>query len=79
MTQLGCPNWKSYLAVLEGNDSARRQCERLLTVSISRFFRDRRLWVILKEQILPEIIAKNREKIRDGLKSVEKKTKKTET
>lgn len=63
MTQLGCPNLEAFLITLDKDDSARLPCERLLTVSISRFFRDRRLWEILKEQILPKIIEENREKI----------------
>ena len=41
---------------LEGNEELRKACELLMSVSISRFFRDRRLWEILEKQILPAII-----------------------
>jgi chemotaxis methyl-accepting protein methylase len=35
-----------------------------MTVSISRFFRDQRLWEVLQEEILPGLIERHREKIR---------------
>ena len=38
---------QAYLEKLMQNKEVRRQCERLMCVSISRFFRDRRLWEAL--------------------------------
>jgi chemotaxis protein methyltransferase CheR len=35
-----------------------------MTVSISRFFRDRKLWEILQEEILPQLVASHRGKIK---------------
>jgi len=54
----------SFLAELDKNDDIRHQCELLLTVSISRFFRDRGFWQGFKENILPEIMDVDREKIK---------------
>ena len=53
-----------FLAELDKNDEIRHQCERLMTVSISRFFRDRGFWQGFKENILPEFMDVDREKIK---------------
>jgi len=57
MQQMGCRHISDYLAVLEKDRTCRRMCEQLLTVSISRFFRDWRLWEILAQDLLPEMVA----------------------
>jgi chemotaxis methyl-accepting protein methylase len=56
MRALGCSSLDGYLAQLDKNSTARRTCERLLSVSISRFFRDRRLWEVMAREILPQRI-----------------------
>ncbi|KPJ75863.1 MAG: hypothetical protein AMJ54_13690 [Deltaproteobacteria bacterium SG8_13] len=58
MQQLGCRRMSDYLAVLEKDRHSRRMCEQLLTVSISRFFRDRPLWDCLARNLLPEMAAR---------------------
>ncbi|MFC1814934.1 CheR family methyltransferase [Thermodesulfobacteriota bacterium] len=63
MQQLGCQTINAYLAVLESNIEARRQCECLLTVSISRFFRDQKLWQKLEQDILPRLTETEKIKI----------------
>jgi chemotaxis protein methyltransferase CheR len=63
MHQLGCQNIAAYLYKLEKSHGARAECERLMTVSISRFFRDRKLWQILQMEILPGLIETHRQKI----------------
>ena len=55
MQQLGCRDMDAYVARLETDTIVRLECERLLSVSISRFFRDRRLWETLQGHILPEL------------------------
>jgi len=45
-----------YLAILDTNPVIKNDAEQLLTVSISRFFRDRRLWKTLKDTIIPLVI-----------------------
>ncbi len=55
MQQLSCRNVSDYLAVLKTDRQCRRMCAQLLTVSISRFFRDRQLWEILEQKLLPEM------------------------
>jgi chemotaxis protein methyltransferase CheR len=64
MQQLGCRHMAAYLLELERGAWARRECDRLMTVSISRFFRDRRLWEVLEKEVLPEIIKKGERKVR---------------
>ena len=57
MQELNCPNIKVYLNLLNQSDAVRQETERRMTVSISRFFRDRKLWHDLEEEILPRMIA----------------------
>jgi chemotaxis protein methyltransferase CheR len=57
MQQLGCRNMTDYLKVLDLEPSTRHECEFLMTVSISRFLRDRRLWEMLERRWLPGMIA----------------------
>jgi len=64
MQQLRCPSVESYLLALDQNQDLRLKCEHLLTVSISRFFRDRVLWNTLENQIIPSIIMKNRDRLK---------------
>ena len=64
MKSIECNNMASFLAELDKNDDIRHQCELLMTVSISRFFRDRALWQGLKEHILPEIMNVGRKKVK---------------
>ena len=64
MQQLRCPNIESYLVLIERNDEKRRECERRMTVSISRFFRDRKLWLDLENEILPQLLEVEKEKLK---------------
>ena len=63
MYRLGCPDMASYLNMLKQQADLRTECELLMTVSISRFFRDRRLWQMLELRWLPDIIAESPLKI----------------
>ncbi len=56
MQALGCRQMSAYLACLAADAAARRACEECLTIPISRFFRDRRLWDTLLAQ-LPQWVA----------------------
>jgi chemotaxis methyl-accepting protein methylase len=64
MLELNCPNIEAYLAMLHQNDEVRQECEKRMTVSISRFFRDQKLWQDLEKIILPRIIQTQRKKFR---------------
>lgn len=55
MQQLGCRRMSEYLTVLKKDRQCRRECEQLLTVSISRFFRDRPMWETLERDLLPQM------------------------
>jgi chemotaxis methyl-accepting protein methylase len=57
MQQLGCRNVTEYLKILDLEPGTRQECELLMTVSISRFLRDRRLWEMLENRWLPDMIA----------------------
>ena len=59
MLQLGCRDIAAYLKLLENQAACRQECELRMSVSISRFFRDRKLWQILEDRLLPDLIAKN--------------------
>lgn len=64
MQELNCPNIKAYLDLLNESDAVRQESERRMTVSISRFFRDRKLWYDLEEDILPRMIGTERKILR---------------
>jgi chemotaxis protein methyltransferase CheR len=56
MQELNSPNIAGYLNLLNQNDAVRQEAEKRMTVSISRFFRDRKLWQGLEDGILPRMI-----------------------
>jgi chemotaxis protein methyltransferase CheR len=56
MEQLGCRHVDAYIAALKNRDTLRSECEQLMTVSISRFFRDHGLWETLLRDILSGLI-----------------------
>ena len=56
MRELKCPNINTYLDLLNKYAELRQACEKRMTVSISRFFRDRQLWADLEEDILHGMI-----------------------
>lgn len=64
MQELNCPNIKAYLNLLNESDAVRQESERRMTVSISRFFRDRKLWHDLEEDILPRVIKTGKQILR---------------
>ena len=53
MQSVNCRNVSEYLDLMAARPSIREECERAMLVSISRFLRDRDLWRILAEDILP--------------------------
>ena len=64
MQQLGCRSIVEYLQFLDKDEEAGKDFECLMSVSVSRFFRDRNLWRIIEDQILPIIIKENRKKVK---------------
>lgn len=55
MTAFACTSIQGYLHRIDEDPTARARCEQHLAVTISRFFRDRRLWDHLQEQLLPDL------------------------
>jgi chemotaxis methyl-accepting protein methylase len=64
MQELRCYNINAYLNLLNQSDELRQECEKRMTVSISRFFRDRQLWHVLESDILPLMIESERKALR---------------
>jgi chemotaxis methyl-accepting protein methylase len=62
MQELNCSRIADYLTLLETCSAVRKECEKRMTVSISRFWRDNKLWLGLEQDILPDLI-KNEKKI----------------
>ena len=58
MQRMRCRNIEEYIEAIEKDREKRLQFERLMAVSISRFFRDRVLWGIMGEKILPLLVSK---------------------
>ena len=56
MQELGCSTVEQYLVQLARQPAAKAAHERCLRVTISRFFRDRHLWQILRERSLPDLV-----------------------
>ena len=55
MRDLGCRDVSAYLAHIAAHPADREACIRRMTVSISRFMRDRPLWEALRDVRLPEL------------------------
>lgn len=58
MESLQCPTIADYLRKISADPAARIECEQRMIVTISRFFRDRRLWDQLQTRILPALAAR---------------------
>jgi chemotaxis protein methyltransferase CheR len=59
-----CRNIEEYIETIEKDREAQLQFERLMTVSISRFFRDGRLWEIIQGRLLPLLVQKTSQSIK---------------
>ena len=60
MQELNCSRMDDYLALLETRSAVRAECQKRMTVSISRFWRDQKLWLGLEQDILPGLIRKEK-------------------
>lgn len=64
MRSLGASDVDAYQKMLRQDPLAKRGCERCLEVTISRFFRDRKLWPCLQRIVLPALASRHPEGIR---------------
>jgi chemotaxis methyl-accepting protein methylase len=64
MQELRCPNINAYLDLLNQSAELRQDCEKRMTVSISRLLRDRQLWNDLEADLLPPMIEKEKKALR---------------
>ena len=58
MQELNCFRMDDYLVLLETRSIVRQECQKRMTVSISRFWRDQNLWLGLEQDILPDLVGK---------------------
>jgi chemotaxis methyl-accepting protein methylase len=64
MQQYEFRGMEAFLLALDKDQGQRAEVERLLSVSISRFFRDRELWRAIGESVLPEIVSAKPPKVK---------------
>jgi chemotaxis protein methyltransferase CheR len=62
MQQVRCRNTQEYLDRLDADSGLLSQFDNVMSVSVSRFFRDKFLWKIMEDRIVPEIVKENRGK-----------------
>jgi chemotaxis methyl-accepting protein methylase len=63
MQELNCSSMQTYLELIQQNNEVRQACDLRMTVSISRFFRDKQLWVGLENDIIPTILERHPKKL----------------
>lgn len=63
MQTLNCATVRDYISTIATDDDQKRVAESCLLVTISRFFRDRRMWKQIEESIYPELIQHARNRI----------------
>ena len=63
MHAVNCHAIETYIAAIENYEDVRQGFERCMTVSISRFYRDRNLWDTLQNRILPLLSQKSSQAI----------------
>ena len=64
MQQVRCRNTQEYLSRLDADSGLRSQFDSVMSVSVSRFFRDRLLWRMMEFHIVPQIVKEKRGKVR---------------
>ncbi|MEN8246264.1 MAG: CheR family methyltransferase [Thermodesulfobacteriota bacterium] len=64
MRELGCGHVDDYIECLKADPKANEKSQTLMTVPISRFFRDRQLWTDLAARYVPELVSLYPEGIR---------------
>lgn len=57
MQELACTTVDEYIATFSRDPRIEEECRLHLTVSISRFFRDKRLWEHLEHRVLPSMLS----------------------
>jgi chemotaxis protein methyltransferase CheR len=63
MQQIGCGDANDYLDRIRAEKEILRETRLHMAVSISSFFRDRLLWNILEEKLIPEILSRNPDRV----------------
>jgi chemotaxis methyl-accepting protein methylase len=64
MQQTNCRTTEAYLSLLNEDSEAKHHFDCLMTVSISRFFRDRMLWEVLETKILPGLVKEHENRVK---------------
>jgi chemotaxis methyl-accepting protein methylase len=55
ISELGLPHFEDYLSKIESDPEERNHLSQILTVTITRFFRDKKVFDILENSIIPSI------------------------
>ncbi len=55
MNRLGCEDFRKYIKLVVESPLLSKNMEKMLAVSVSRFFRDRAVWADLVERVLPQM------------------------
>lgn len=63
MQDLNCSTARDYISIIAADKDQERITESCLLVTISRFFRDSRMWEYIEKTILPEFIENVRDQI----------------
>ena len=56
----GCANYQEYLNILKVDESVREYFKTYLTINVTEFYRHIAQWKILENEILPQLISKNK-------------------
>jgi chemotaxis methyl-accepting protein methylase len=56
ITELGLPHFEDYLLRIKGDSEERNRLSQILTVTITRFFRDKKVFDILENSVIPSIV-----------------------
>jgi chemotaxis methyl-accepting protein methylase len=59
MHEIGCRDVDDYLDRIKAHPPILQETQRLMTVSVSSFFRDRLLWKLLEERLIPGFVGRN--------------------
>jgi chemotaxis protein methyltransferase CheR len=63
MQQIGCQDVNVYVDRITSHPDMLKETQCLMTVSVSRFFRDRLLWKVLEEKLIPHILNGNPDRV----------------
>ena len=64
IAEIGLSDFEEYLLVVEKNPQERKHLSKILTVTISRFFRDKEVFETLSQSVIPVLLKEDRKELR---------------